>query len=123
MKNGESNQPCWVSQVVLVVKNLPANAGDIRVMSSIPGLERSPGGEHGNPLWYFCLENPTDRGTWWAMIHGVSQSRTQLKRLSLQAMDPALEVNEVLNVGCLECNRFYLLFVLFILLFRVRQSF
>ena len=106
-----------------MVKNLPANAGDIRVMGSVPRLERSPGGGHGNPLRYFCLENPTDRGTWWAMIHGVSQSWTQLKRLSLQAMDPALEVNEVLNVGCLECNRFYLLFVLFILLFRVRQSF
>ena len=58
------------SQVVLVVKNLPANAGDVRDPSSIPGLGRSPGGEHGNPLQYSCLENPMDRGSWWAMIHG-----------------------------------------------------
>ena len=106
--------------MLLVVKNLPANAGDIRVMGSISGLERSPGGGHGNPLQYFCLEYPPDRGTWWAMIHRVSQSWAQLKRLSLQAMDPVLEVNEILNVGCLECDRFYLLFVLLILLFRIR---
>ena len=50
------------SQVVLVVKNPPANAGDIRDMYSIPGLERSPGGGHGNPFQYSCLENPLDRG-------------------------------------------------------------
>ena len=50
------------SQVALVVKNLSANVGDIRDMSSIPGLERSPGGGHSNPLQYFCLENPMDRG-------------------------------------------------------------
>ena len=49
------------SQVVLVVKNLPANAGDIRDMGSIPGSERFPGGGHGNPLQYSCLENPMDR--------------------------------------------------------------
>ena len=49
-------------QVVLVVKNLPANVGDIRDMDSIPGLGRSPGGGHGNPLQYSCLENPMDRG-------------------------------------------------------------
>ena len=54
------------SQVVLVVKNLPANAGDVRYTGSIPGLGRSPGRGHGNPLQYSCLENPTDRGAWWA---------------------------------------------------------
>ena len=48
----------WASQVVPVVKNLPAGARDIRDMGSIPGLGRSPGGRHGNPLWYSCLENP-----------------------------------------------------------------
>ena len=48
----------WVSQVALVVKNLPANAGDIRDMGLIPGSGRSPGGGHGNPLQYSCLENP-----------------------------------------------------------------
>ena len=47
-----------VSQVVLVIKNLPANAGDIRDVGSIPGSGRSPGGGHGNPLQYSCLENP-----------------------------------------------------------------
>jgi len=55
----------WASQVALVVKNLPANAGDVRNMGSIPGLGRSPG-EHGNPLQYSCLENPMDRGAWQA---------------------------------------------------------
>ena len=50
------------SQVALVVKNLPARAGDIRDAGLVPGLGRSPGGEHGNPLQYSCLENPMDRG-------------------------------------------------------------
>ena len=57
------------SQVVLVVKNLLANAGDIRDMGSIPGLGRSPGEGHGNPLQYSCLENPMDRGAWWITVH------------------------------------------------------
>ena len=64
------------SQVALVVKNLPANAGDIRDLGSTPGSGRSPGGEHGNPLQYSCLENPMDRGAWWAIVHRVAQSRT-----------------------------------------------
>ena len=59
-----------------MVKNLPANAEDIRDASSIPGLARSPGGGHGNPLQYCCLENPMDGGAWWAMVHRVSQSDT-----------------------------------------------
>ena len=50
------------SQVALVIKNPSANSGDIRVTGSIPGLGRSPGGGHGNPLQYSCLENPMDRG-------------------------------------------------------------
>ena len=54
----------WASQVVLVVKNSPANAGDVRDKGSVPGSERSPGGGHGNPLQYSCLENPMDRGAW-----------------------------------------------------------
>ena len=53
---------CGASQVALVVKNLPANAEDLRVTSLIPGLGRSPGGGHGNPLQYSSLENPMDRG-------------------------------------------------------------
>ena len=56
-----------------MVKNLLANAGDIRDMGSIAGLGRSPGGGHGDPLQYFCLENPKDRGAWWATVHGVTR--------------------------------------------------
>ena len=64
-----------------VVKNLPANAGDSGDVGSIP-VERSPGGGDGNPLQYFHLENPMDRGAWWAMVHRVSKNQAQLKRLS-----------------------------------------
>ena len=60
-------QSTRASQVALVVKNLPANAGDIRGPGSIPGLGRSPGGEHGSPLQYSCLENPIDREAWQSM--------------------------------------------------------
>ena len=70
------------SQVVLVVKNLPANAGDLKDIGSIPGLRRSPGGEHGNPLQYSCLKNPMDRGTWQATVPRVTKSQTRLKQLS-----------------------------------------
>ena len=59
-----------------MVKNLPANAGDMRDEGSVPGLGRSPGGGHGNPLQYSCLENPKDRGVWWATVQGVAKSRT-----------------------------------------------
>ena len=55
------------------VKNPPANAGDIRDTSSIPGLERPPGEGHGNPLQCSCLESPMDRGGWWATVHGVAK--------------------------------------------------
>ena len=64
------------SQEAQVVKNLPAITGDIRDVGSIPGLGRSPGGGHGNPLLYSCLENPMDRETWQAAVHRVAQSRT-----------------------------------------------
>ena len=73
------------SQVALVVKNALANAGDLRDMGSIPGLGRSSEGEHGNPLQYSCLENPMDRGAWWAIVHRVTESQTQLKLLSMHA--------------------------------------
>ena len=62
------------SQVALVVKNPPANTGNIRNVSLIPGLGRSPGGGNGNPLRYSCLENPMDRGPWWVRIHAVTKS-------------------------------------------------
>ena len=60
--------------MMLVVKNTPANAGDIKDTSSIPGLERHPGGGHGNPFQYSCLKNPTDRGGQWIMVHGIAKS-------------------------------------------------
>ena len=63
------------SQVALVVKNLPANAGDIRDVGSIPGLGRSPGGGHVNPPQYSCLESPLHRGAWRAIVHGVAKSQ------------------------------------------------
>ena len=59
-----------------MVKNSSVNAGDVRDMGSIPCLERSPGGGHGNPLQYSCLENPVDRGAWRATVHGVAKSWT-----------------------------------------------
>ena len=64
--------------VVLMVKNPPANAGDTGDAAWIPELGRSPGGGHGNPLQYSCLENPMDRGAWWATVREVAKSQTRL---------------------------------------------
>ena len=64
-----------------MTKNLSANTGDIRDVGSIPGSGRFPGGGHGNPPQYSCLENSMDRGAWWATVHGAAQSRTRLKQL------------------------------------------
>ena len=58
-----------------MVKNPPTNTGDLRDVALIPGLGRSPGRGHGNPLGYYCLENPTDRGAGWAGVHRVTKSR------------------------------------------------
>ena len=71
----EEYQGKWASLVAQTVKNLPANAGD---PSSIPASGRSPGGGNGNPLQYSCLENPTNRGAWWATVPRVGKSETQL---------------------------------------------
>ena len=60
------------SQVAQVVKNLPAHAGAAGETGLIPGSGRSPGGGNGNSLQYSCLENPMDRGAWWATVHGVA---------------------------------------------------
>ena len=74
------------SQSVLVVKNLPVNAGDLRDAGLIPGSGRSPGGGHDNPLQYSCLENPMDRGVWQATVHRVMKSQIWLKWLSTHTL-------------------------------------
>ena len=66
----------WAFQVTLAVKNLPASAGDTGDSGSTPGWERCPGGGQGNLLQYSCLEDPMDRGAWWATVHGASKSQT-----------------------------------------------
>ena len=71
------------SQVALMVKNPPANVGDIRDVGSIPELERYPGGGHGNPLQYSRLENAMDRRAWQAIVHWAAKSQTWLKWLSM----------------------------------------
>ena len=89
--HGTGNQLGWLHSYVLlhgdfhtvltlalVVKSLSAKAGDIRGMDSIPGLGRSPGGGHGHPLQYSCLENPMDRGVWRVTVHGVAKCQTPL---------------------------------------------
>ena len=64
------------SHVAQVVKKPAANAGDVRDMGLIPGLGRTTGGGHGDPVQYSCLKNPTDRGASWATVHGVAESDT-----------------------------------------------
>ena len=68
--------------MALVVKNSPADAGDLRDTGSIPGLGTSPGGGHGNLLQYSCLENPMDKGAFWATVYWVTKSWTPLNKLS-----------------------------------------
>ena len=70
--------------MVLVVRNLPANAGDVRDVGSILGSGRSLREEHGNPLQYSCLDNPMDRGAWRARVHGVAKSWTLRQLLTLK---------------------------------------
>ena len=79
---GDYNSP-RASQVALVVRKLSANTGGLRAVGLILRLERSLGG--GNPLQYSCLENPMDRGAWQATVPRITQSQTQLKRLSTHA--------------------------------------
>ena len=67
----------------IVVKTLPASAGGIRNVDSVPGLGGSPGGGHGHPLPYSHLETPMDRGAWQVTVHGVTKSQTRLERLSI----------------------------------------
>ena len=76
-----------------MVKNSPASAGDVGDMGLIPGLGISPGGGHGNPLQCSCLESSMDRGAWWATVHGVERSWTQLKQLSTHICTWSLHVS------------------------------
>ena len=61
-----------------MVRNLPTNTGEVKDAGSMPGLGRTPGGGHGNPLQYFCLENPMEREAWWATVYGITKSQTGL---------------------------------------------
>ena len=85
-------------QVALVVKNRPA-AGDIRDVGSIPGSGRSPGRGHGNTLQYSSLEDPMDRGAWWATVHRVPKSWTQLsyKHAHITKLDPVKSTDQSLS--------------------------
>ena len=69
----------WASEVALLVKNLPATAGNIRHVDSIPGSGRSSGEGNDNRLQYSCPKNPMDRGAWQAIVYRVAKSQTQLK--------------------------------------------
>ena len=75
-----------------MVKNLPANAGDLRDVGLLSGLGRSPGGGHGNPLQYSRLENPMDKGAWQATVHVVTKSHTRPKQLGMHACTHSCEV-------------------------------
>ena len=99
------------SQVVLMVKNLPAKAGDIRDVGLILGLGRCFRGGNGNPLQYSCLENPHGQAAWRATVHGITNSWTQVKWLStysssnnllsiIQALNPRLGSEERDKVSC-----------------------
>ena len=74
----ELNEASWPAQVILGVKNPTTNAGDVRHVGSIPESGKSSGGGSGNLLQYSCLENPMDRGAWWATVHRVTKNRTRL---------------------------------------------
>ena len=78
----------WVSLVAQKVST--CNMGDL---VSIPGSERSPGEGNGNPVQYSCLENPMDRGAWWATVHGVAKSRTRLSDFTFFLTDRGEKLN------------------------------
>ena len=88
--------------MILMVKNPAANARDARNEGLIPGQGRSPGIGNGNPLQYSCLENPMDRGAWWAIIHGATESWMQLStahstaRLKIYLIHSSIITNEII---------------------------
>ena len=94
--------------MALVVKNPPANAGDVIDMGSIPGTGRSPGGGHGNQLQYFCLENPTDREIWQAMVHSmqrIGRNWSNLARKYYNELFKQKNLGVILNSACLTSNQ------------------
>ena len=95
-----------------MVKNPPANTGDIRDAGLIPGSGRYPGGGHGNPLQYSCLENPMDRGAWWATV----KCQTRLKQLSMHALAISFTYGDVYKSMLLY---FYDIFILFCAFYKV----
>ena len=90
--------------MVLVVKNLPANEGDIRDSGSIPGSGRSPGGGHGNSFQYSCLDYPMDRGAWRVTVHRVAKSQTQLKQLSIKHQSSPSACSKLLCKFLVNCS-------------------
>ena len=74
--HNEDSSGCFDTRAFQVVKNLPANSGDLGDTGLSPGLGRFPGGGNGNSLKYFCLEIPMDRGAWQTVVHGAVKSQT-----------------------------------------------
>ena len=109
------------SQVLLVVKNPPANAGNIRDAGWIPELGRSSGGRNGYPLQYSCLENPMERRAWWAIVHRVANNLTTLNHFTcihVHGQNCLLdEIDEILTF-----TLFYSLVFAFILLMDSTRS-
>ena len=105
----ENENIFWVSrtsQLALVVKNKPANAGDVRDSGSTPESGRSPGGGQENPLQYSCLENPMDRGAWWDTVHMTAQSWTQQKWLSTHTCMLGLLLSSWIKIGGMHAEVF-----------------
>ena len=96
-----------------MVKNLPANAGDVRDAGSISGSGKSLREENGNPLQYSCLETPMDRGTSWATVYRVAKSWTRLKQLSsssgntytTESLCCIPETNSTLQISCISIKK------------------
>ena len=89
------------SQVALVVKNQPATAGDVKDFGSIPGLGRPLGEGNGNPLQYSCLENPMERGAWWAIVHGVTKESNMTEWLNSSNSSSVIVFGKMLHICAL----------------------
>ena len=104
-KTPPSIQKSGASQVTLMVKNLSASAGDLRDMGSIPGLGKSPRGEHGNPLQHSCQEKSMDRRAWRATVHRMAKSQIQLKQLSTHTFKSLVQRQKAGDlIQCVACD-------------------